>query len=103
MAVPQSLHIVAWTWIAICLGSGFFILVRTIRTPQKMWIMDVVWPITALYFGPFAVYLYLKSLPASAEGPAAPEMKTFMERHKDDPPSWIQNSIAVFPCRAGCR
>ncbi len=27
---------------------------------QKMWIMDVVWPITALYAGPLAVLAYYR-------------------------------------------
>ena len=102
MAAPQWLHIIAWIWIALCLGSSLLILVRTLRTPQKMWIMDVVWPITALYFGPFAVSLYRKALPVSAKEPPSPEMKAMMERHKDDPPTRIQNSIAVFHCGAGC-
>jgi hypothetical protein len=27
---------------------------------QQMWIMNVVWPVTALYFGPLAVYAYFR-------------------------------------------
>lgn len=64
--------------------------------------MDVVWPITGLYMGPFAVYLYRKSLPVSTKKPMSDDMKKVMERHKKDPPTWIQNSIAVFHCGAGC-
>jgi hypothetical protein len=67
-----------------------------------MWIMDVVWPITALYMGPFAAYLYQKSLPVSIKKPMSEEIKNAMERHKADPPTGIQNSIAVFHCGAGC-
>jgi hypothetical protein len=67
-----------------------------------MWIMDVVWPIGALYMGPFALHLYLKSLPVSLRVAMSPEMKSTMERHKGDAPTWIQNSIAVFHCGAGC-
>lgn len=100
--VPLWLEAVAWAWIAICLACSVFILLRTIRTPQKMWIMDVVWPIAALYMGPFAVYLFEKSLPVSRQGPVSSQMESIMERHKDDPPTWIQNSIAVFHCGAGC-
>jgi hypothetical protein len=67
-----------------------------------MWIMDIVWPITGLYMGPFAVYLYHRSLPVSMKQPVTPQMKSMMERHKDQAPTWIQNSIAVFHCGAGC-
>jgi hypothetical protein len=100
--VPQWLHILAWTWIAICFASALFILVQTVRKPQMMWIIDVVWPVTALYMGPFAVYLYQKSLPVSIKMPMSADMKKAVDRRKDDPPTWVQNSIAVFHCGAGC-
>lgn len=100
--VPAWLLFVSWLWIAVCIASALFILVQTLRKPQKMWIMDVVWPITGLYMGPFAIFLYRKSLPVSMKKPMSPEMKKIMERHKEDPPTWIQNSIAVFHCGAGC-
>ncbi|HZC23446.1 MAG TPA: DUF4396 domain-containing protein [Candidatus Binatia bacterium] len=100
--VPEWLEIVAWAWIAICFASALFILIQTLRRPQKMWIMDVVWPITGLYMGPFAVYLYQKTLPVSMKKPMSEDKKKMMERHKEDPPTWIQNSLAVFHCGAGC-
>jgi hypothetical protein len=31
------------------------------RRPPQMWIMAIVWPVTALYFGPVAVYAFLKN------------------------------------------
>lgn len=99
---PQWLEILAWISIAICIASAVYILIRTLMHPQNMWIMDVVWPITALYMGPFAIYLYEKSLPVSMKKSMSPEMKRAIERHKDDSPTWIQNSIAVFHCGAGC-
>ena len=99
---PSWLEVLAWCWIGICFASALFILIQTVRNPQKMWIMDVVWPVTALYMGPFAAYLYQKSLPVSVKKPISPDMKKKMEQHKDDPPTLIQNSIAVFHCGAGC-
>ena len=36
--------------------------------PQKMWIMDVVWPITALYSGPLGLYAYYKVGRLSTKG-----------------------------------
>jgi hypothetical protein len=27
---------------------------------QHMWIMNIVWPVTALYFGPLALYAYFR-------------------------------------------
>ena len=100
--VPAWLEELAWAWIAICIASALFILIQTIRKPQKMWIMDLVWPITGLYMGPIAVHLYRRSLPVSVKEPMSDEMKKVVERHKEDPPTWIQNSLAVFHCGAGC-
>jgi Domain of unknown function (DUF4396) len=100
--VPQWLEILAWIWITISLFSAAFILIQTIQKPQRMWIMNVVWPITALYMGPFAVHLFQKSLPVSMKKPVSQDMESMVGRHKEDPPTWIQNSLAVFHCGAGC-
>ena len=100
--VPTWFQFIAWSWIAVCVPSALSILVQTIRKPQKMWIMNVVWPITGLYMGPFAIYLYQKSLLVSTDREMSPQMKHIMEQRKQDPPTWIQSSIAVFHCGAGC-
>lgn len=47
--LPPWLNTLSVTWIvlgAICLVA---IIVDEVRHPQKMWIMDVVWPLTALF------------------------------------------------------
>jgi uncharacterized protein DUF4396 len=98
----EWLHIVSWTYIVICLACALGIAVHTLRRPQKMWIMGVVWPVTALYMGPLAVYLYRKTLPVSVKMPMTAEMKAIREQVKGKPPTFLQNSIAVFHCGAGC-
>jgi len=100
--VPLWLNVLAWLWIAICCTSSLFVLVQTIRYSQTMWIMNVVWPVTALYLGPVAVYLYQKSLPVSLKQPASADMKTKIAEHKGDPPTLTQLSLAAFHCGAGC-
>lgn len=64
--------------------------------------MGLVWPITALYFGPFAVFMYRKSLPLMEKKPMTEKMKALQEEYKGAPPTMFQNSIAVFHCGAGC-
>lgn len=100
--VPQWLEIAAWTWIAICLFCSLVILAGTIREPQKMAIMNIVWPVTALYMGPAALPMFYRAQPLSSKGPVSAKMKQAMQRHKDDPPTFFQNSVAVFHCGAGC-
>lgn len=99
---PEWLHIFAWVYLSICLACALALAIHAFMPPQRMWIMGVVWPITALYMGPFAVYMYRKSLPLLEKKPVSPQMKAIRERFKDAPPTMFQNCIAVFHCGAGC-
>jgi Domain of unknown function (DUF4396) len=46
-------------WALILSGISFVVIVFDLfGRPQKMTIMNCVWPITALYFGPFALWTY---------------------------------------------
>jgi len=99
---PDWLHILAWAYIGVCLACSLGIAVHTVLRPQKMWIMGLVWPITCLYMGPFAVFMYWRSLPLLEKIPQTPEMKAAIERTRDRPPTMFQLSIAVFHCGAGC-
>lgn len=51
-------HGVAYCILAICGGCSLVILIGVIRRPQPMAVMNVVWPVTALYAGPLAVWAY---------------------------------------------
>ena len=99
---PQWLHVLAWAYLSLCLACGLGLLVHTLFRPQRMWIMGLVWPITGLYMGPFAVYMYRRSLPLLEKRPMSDQMKEIQERFKDAPPTMFQNAIAVFHCGAGC-
>jgi len=99
---PQWMHILAWVYIGICLACSLGIAIHTISRPQKMWIMSLVWPITGLYMGPIAVYMYRKALPVMERKPMTPQMKAIQERYKDKPPTMFQNILAVYHCGAGC-
>lgn len=52
------LNEIAWLSITAAVVSAIVIAVAIARTPQKMWIMNIVWPVTALYFSVFAVWAY---------------------------------------------
>ncbi len=57
-AIPTWLHDLAIASLAIGFVSAAVIAVDLVRRPQHMWIMNLVWPITALYFGPIAIWWY---------------------------------------------
>ena len=54
----MSLSSIATASITICFICSIIIAVDLIYHPQKMWIMNLVWPLTALYAGPFSLLLY---------------------------------------------
>jgi hypothetical protein len=61
-----------------------------------MWIMEAVWPITALYFGPLALWGYYRW--------GRPQSHKWMEEHGDPPKKSFAATTAVGgePLRAGC-
>jgi len=70
---PLWLTVVAWIYLAICFCCagiiGYDIAVN--RRRQPMGIMNFVFPITALYFGPFALAFYWRWARAAAPAPQA--------------------------------
>jgi Domain of unknown function (DUF4396) len=68
---------------------------------QKMWIMNAVWPITALYSGPLGLWFYYKVGRVST-------MPTMQMHHSMDSnparekPMWQVAAVAATHCGAGC-
>jgi hypothetical protein len=66
------------------------------RNRQRMWIMEVVWPVSALYFGPLAVLAYRRW--------GRPQGRRWRAVHGDPPDKPFFASVAVGDshCGAGC-
>jgi hypothetical protein len=126
---PTWLMVVAWIYLAVCFGCaaiiGYDIVGR--RRRQPMGVMNFVFPITALYFGPFALAFYWRwgraaprtampqmamhehahhggmtgaTEPAEAAGPGgAHESARPGERPR---PSWVAMADEVSHCGSGC-
>ena len=94
---PRWLDVLAWLSLAtalVCTGAIVFDIVRGHR--QRMWIMDLVWPITALYAGPLGWWGYrrygrLTSPAYRAEARVEPH---FQEA--------VSTAVGVSHCGAGC-
>jgi len=52
--IPEWLHDLSIAYVSLGIVSALIIAVDVLRHPQQMWIMDIVWPVTAL-FGTAAV------------------------------------------------
>lgn len=94
------IEIIGWISLAVAFASALVILVDVFGRGyrQKMAIMDWVYPITALYWGPVALWFYFKhgrrnSKPVIEEA-GAPD--------PDRMPRWVVLSKAVSHCGAGC-
>jgi hypothetical protein len=60
---------------------------------QRMWIMNVVWPITALYAGPLALWAYWKI------GRVSPHDEGSSPKRK---PFWQSVGLSATHCGSGC-
>jgi hypothetical protein len=94
------LVVVAWIALAVAFISAAGILLdiygRGYR--QRMPIMEAVWPVTALYGGPLAVWGYARyGRPSSG--------RWLCEHLRDAPPAkpqWATTAVGVSHCGAGC-
>src|SRR5271156_3968067 len=93
---PVWLQVIAWLSLATALLCAGGILVDVVRHPQRMAVMNWVWPITALYAGPLAVVAYLRlGRPSAAH--AAGTHHTMPET-----PFWATVLVGTSHCGAGC-
>jgi hypothetical protein len=97
---PSWLTALAWLSLAAAFVSAAEItcdiFIRKHR--QRMTVMEAVWPVTALYFGPIASWAYRRF--GRPQSPA-----WLAENRLDDPPArpgWATTAIGVSHCGAGC-
>lgn len=90
------------SWIAIFVGVlSALALVGDIwlgRRRQRMAIMNLVWPITGLYFGPVALWAYARW----ARAPRQNEAHDAGHGKHGERPLWQAGLIGVSHCGAGC-
>ena len=85
--MPHWVELLAWISLACAFASFVWLITAQVRRPQTMWIMNVVWPVTALYMGPFAVWAYYRmGVPGAAT----------------EKPFWQKVFVGVTHCGSGC-
>jgi hypothetical protein len=100
---PIWLHVLAIVSLISGVATAVVIAVDVGRRPQHMAVMNVVWPVTALYGGVLALWFYFRHGRAAAKA-AAPH--SMMHRHT--PPAATSKSFPVVVaigdthCGAGC-
>jgi len=90
--IPLGLHITSEISLAVALLCALAIGADELRRPQTMWIMNLVWPLCALFGSVLWLAFYLRygRMPQSADGP------------RTATPFAIQVAKAASHCGAGC-
>lgn len=71
--VPMWLEIVAWSSIALGIASAIVVALDIgLGHRQHMWIMNVVWPLTALYSGLLGLAAHYRIGTQNSEGESLP-------------------------------
>jgi hypothetical protein len=90
----------SWAMLALAFASAGLILADIYGRGhrQQMPVMEAVWPVTALYFGPVAVWAYGRyGRPMSPRWRAEHDCDT-----PPDKPGWATTAVGVSHCGAGC-
>ncbi len=108
--IPGWLHTLSIAFIVLAIVCAATVLADLVARPQKkMWIMTLVWPLTALYAGPFALWAYhglgrqprrqhTSSRPAAIDNASASAAQEQEERR----PFWQSVLVGSTHCGAGC-
>lgn len=81
---------------------SFIIALDLLRHPQKMWIMNIVWPVTALYGGPIALMSYFKAGRLSSKQSVMAAKERGEENLGKKKPFWQITGVGTTHCGAGC-
>jgi hypothetical protein len=101
--IPVWLHVLSIVALLTGFVSALIILIDVIRHPQHMTIMNVVWPVVALFAGPIALWGYFKYGRLAAH-----ETMTLAMEKGENPPSKKLTPFAVMVgkgaahCGSGC-
>lgn len=101
--MPYWLLVLSWVSLALGFASALVIVGgHRQRSRQHMWIMDLVWPITALYAGPLALWAYFKVGRPSTRKRMQADKARGEKPAAQRKPFWQMVSVGVSHCGAGC-
>lgn len=97
------LTVFAWLSIGSAVACALWIVVDEIRHPQKMAVMNVVWPVTALYFSVLAVWAYHRiGRPKAKSGHEEGHHAGGKEKESEKSPTPADVAVGTSHCGAGC-
>jgi hypothetical protein len=96
----MDMQLIAWISIGVALVCAAIVALDEVRHPQSMAVMNVVWPVTALYFSVFGVWAYFTL--GRRHTRAAMSSQGGMAKQDDAPPTLAQVAVGTSHCGAGC-
>jgi hypothetical protein len=102
--MPEWLVTVSWIAIAVGVVCALVVLADIFLAGhrQHMWIMDVVWPLTALYSGPLGLWAYFSIGRLSTHEAMMAAKKSGEEPPAKKKPFWQMTLVGATHCGAGC-
>ncbi len=100
--MPEWLIILSIVSLCVAVICAFIIAVDLLKHPQKMWIMNVVWPITALYAGPLALMFYFNAGRLSSKQAVQAAKARGQENPGKRKPFWQIVAVGATHCGSGC-
>lgn len=93
---------VAWISLTIAALCALIVALHVAIRRQHMWIMNIVWPVTALYSGPLGLWAYFRwGTPSSHHA-----MMAAKQRGEKPPaqqkPFWQMVAVGATHCGSGC-
>jgi hypothetical protein len=84
--VPSWLHLLSLAALALGFVSAAIVVTDEFRRPQHMWIMNLVWPLVALFGTALTLWIYFR----------------YGHAGRDETPAPIAKAKATAHCGAGC-
>lgn len=100
--MPQRLVPLSIASLVLAGLCSFIIAVDLLKHPQKMWIMNIVWPVTALYGGPIALIVYYKAGRLSSKQSVMAAKEKGEENPGKKKPFWQIVGVGTTHCGSGC-
>jgi hypothetical protein len=99
-------QVLAWLSLGVAFFCAAIITTHEIRNPQKMMVMNLVWPLTAVYLSVFGLFLYFRfGVPMAKshdhhEGSLQPDGPMMMGGKAT--PTLVDAAVSATHCGAGC-
>lgn len=101
--MPHWLEIISMTSLSLAAICALVIVTDVLMgRGQHMWIMNLVWPLTALYFGPVALWAYFKWGRLGTRHRMMEAKKQGREPPGKSKPFWQMCATGTMHCGSGC-